>query len=99
MLLETRLRDDTYILIDAEAAIGIDKGTGEYHSPAEALDTILTLAGQVTSRLKELVQEQDGPDRMTATFGIKVDGSASVAVARKPEDGQIRITAEWSKSD
>lgn len=99
MLLEARLRDDTYILIDAEAAIGIDKGTGEYHSPDEALDSILKLAGQVTGRLKELVEAAGGPDRLSATFGIKVDGNAAVSVSRKPEDGQFRVTAEWSRSD
>ena len=98
MLLETRLRDDTYIMIDAEAAIGIDKGTGVYHSQDDALDNMLKLAAQVSGRLKELTEGEGGPDRMSVTFGVKVDGNAAVSVARKTEDGQFKITAEWSRS-
>jgi hypothetical protein len=98
MLLETRLKDDTYILIDAEAALGIDKGTGEFHSPDDALDNMLKLAAQVTGRLKELMSAEGGPDRLGVTFGIRVDGSAAVSLARRTEDAQFRITAEWSRS-
>ena len=97
MLLEARLKDDTYILIDAEAAIGIDKGGGVFHSPADSLDSMLKLAAQVTGRLKELIDADDAPDRMGITFGIKVNGIAEVSLARRPDDAQFRITAEWSK--
>lgn len=96
MLLETRLSDDTYILIDAEASLGIEKGTGEYHSPSEALDNMLKLASQVTGRLKTLMEGEDAPERLGVTFGIRVNGSAAVSLARKPDDAQFRITAEWS---
>jgi hypothetical protein len=96
MLLETRLKDDTYILIDAEPSLGIEKGTGEYHSPSEVMDNMLTLATQVTGRLKALMDGEDAPDRLGVTFGIRVNGSAAVALARMPDDAQFRITAEWT---
>jgi len=99
MLLEARLRDDTYILIDAEAVSGIDKGSGQFFTQGEALDSMLKLAAQVTERLKELMDGDDSPDRIGVTFGVKVDGSAAVSVARRPDDAQFRITAEWSRSD
>ena len=60
------------------------------------LDNMLTLAAQVTERLKVLMDGEDAPDRLGVTFGIRVNGSAAVALARKPDDAQFRITAEWT---
>ncbi len=98
MLLETRLEDDTYIQIDAEAALGIDKGGGVYHSQADALDNMLTLAAQVTHRLKALTDGDGAPDKLSVTFGVRVDGNAAVSVARQGDIAQFTITAEWTKS-
>ena len=98
MLLEARLRDDTYILIDAEASIGIDKGTGDYHAPQDALDNMLKLAAQVSGRLRELVESEGGPERLGVTFGVRVNGNAAVSMARRPDDAQFKITAEWTRS-
>ena len=97
MLLETRLEDDTYILIDAEPMPGIGRNDGQYNSPADALENMLRLAAQVTRRFKDLLDEDSTPDRMGVTFGVRVDGNATVSLARKPDNAQFQITAEWSK--
>ncbi|MFT5683235.1 MAG: hypothetical protein ACI8RZ_004166 [Myxococcota bacterium] len=97
MFLETRLKDDTFIQIDAEASLGIDKGGAVYHSQADVLDNMLTLAAQVTSRLKELTTGEDAPDRMSVTFGIRVNGNSEVSMARQSDIAQFQVTAEWSK--
>ncbi|MFT4979625.1 MAG: hypothetical protein ACI8S6_005537 [Myxococcota bacterium] len=97
MILEARLRDDIFIQIDAPATSGIEKGGVERSYPDQALDNMLILAGQMTSRLKELTQGEDAPDSLEVTFGVRVDGNAAVSIARDVASAQLQVTARWTR--
>ena len=98
MILEARLRDDVYIRIDAEPSSGIEKGSGDRGYPDQALDNMLQLASQVTSRLHELTTGDKAPDELEVRFGIKVDGNAIVSVSRDLNTAQFQVTARWNQS-
>lgn len=96
MIIEARLRDDIFINIDAEATSGMSRGM-EHNYPDQALDNMITLAQQVTSRLSELATGESAPDALEVRFGIKVDGNSAVTLCRSPDTAQLQITARWSK--
>ncbi|MEL6342843.1 MAG: CU044_2847 family protein [Myxococcota bacterium] len=98
MLLEVLLKDDTYVLIDAEPAIGIDKGGGNIAPPQEALNSMLVLGGQMMSRLVELTRGEAAPDEMSATFGLRVDSNGTVSIAKNLNEAQIQVSARWTRS-
>jgi hypothetical protein len=98
MILEARLRDDVYISIDAVPSSGISKGGSERGYPDQALDNMLKLASQVTSRLHEITEGDKAPDELEVRFGIKVDGDAIVSVSRDITTAQFQVTARWNQS-
>ena len=98
MLLETIIHDDVYVFIDAEPAAGIAKGGVVSHSPDMALENMLKLAGQVTTRLREAIPPDTSPDEVEISFAVRVDSNAAVSIARQPTDGQFHIVARWNKT-
>ncbi len=83
---------EVFFLIPARVRIGSTAAAVVF---TNALDNMLTLAAQITGRLKELTAGEGAPDKLSVTFGVRVDGSAAVSVARQGDIAQFTITAEW----
>lgn len=97
MILEARLKDDTYINIDAEASGSISKGRGGERSyPDQALDNMIVLAQQLSERLHALSQGEHAPDALEVSFGVKVDSNAVVSLSRDLSSAQLQVTARWT---
>ena len=102
MLLESRLSDDTVLLIDCETVGGFDKSdaTSDFH-PDEAITNVCKLAGDVAMELSRTTSAaakgKPSPAGLELSFSIKIDSKAAVSVARTPNDGQFRVRVRWGR--
>ena len=102
MLLETRLSDETYISIDAEAVASINKGdNAAITSPEKVMSEVLNLTGQIARDLaiaaKGAASTKPTPAGIELEFGIRVDSNSVVSVSRRPDDAQFKVRVRWGR--
>ncbi len=101
MLLESRIDENTRILIDAQAAAAISKDdTGLDYHPDDVLDHVIRISSVMAKKLAEAVattaEAFPQPSSVEIRFGIKVDDSSVVSVCRNPDLAQFQIKATWA---
>jgi len=97
VLIETNISSDRRILIDVEATGGVQKDDLDPHHPDDIIPSAISLAEGVIKQLANIAKK-DGVSKLSVTFGVRVDGNSMVSIARSPERGQLKISAEWSAS-
>ncbi len=100
MLLESRLDENTTLLIDAEAMGGISKDDvdADFH-PDDVFDHVVNTAAVVARKLAEAAARSTEafptPTGIDMRFGVRVDSNSVVSVSRNPSQAQFQITASW----
>lgn len=97
MLLECRVGEGSFIVLDAESTGGIDKSVTKIVSHpdqvvGQTLDAIRAIAGSFGAGVGDSAER---PSTLEVQFGVRVDSNATVTVAKTPEQGQFRVTLRW----
>jgi hypothetical protein len=98
MLLESRIDDRTTIVIDAEAAGGIDKGALSVSGhPDRVVSNGISAIRALAKAFTEGFAGDGLPPEMDLTFALRVDSNAVVSLSRRPDEGQFRVTMRWRR--
>ena len=99
MLLESRLDERTILVIDAESVGGIDKGGLTVHShPDKVMPRTVEIIRAVAGQLVAAVDASGATAaEMEVSFAVRIDSNATVALSRKPDEGQFHVTLRWTK--
>jgi hypothetical protein len=95
---QTRLDENTWILLDAESHGAFAKSELESDmTPATAFENTLELAHQVARAVSAKLSTDIDP-RMAVNFdfSIKVDAGGNVMIAPARNVGQFSVTVRWS---
>lgn len=101
MLFQSRLDENTYVLIDAETSGAFAKNDlGVEASPDKALGNILDLTGKLARGVSvQLAEQMKGlHGEVDVTFALKSDTFGQVMIAARPTDGQFTVNVRWSST-
>lgn len=100
MLIESKVESEI-VLIEAEAASGIDKSsTAGSFDPDNVLQNVVGLVGAFTRALSESANQGamalPTPARMEIRFGVRVDSNSVVSIGKTPEGCQFQVMVAWN---
>lgn len=98
MFYETKLDENTWVLLDSESSGAFAKNETETKmSPAAALQNSLDVALNMGRALSsKLAVDIDPRMALDLQFGIKCDGQGNVMISSKPDGGQFAVTLRWT---
>lgn len=98
MFLESRITDKLVLLVEAEAASGIDKSQFAVSpDPDRILERTIEVIRVCADRMGAALSTAGTPAPVTmeVKFGVRVDGNAMVVLSKLASEAQFQVTFRW----
>lgn len=93
MLIESYVGEKKVLVFDCESVSSIEKGglTGVSGHPDRILPSMITTIGLVAEQMRQVMAGNGAPTSAEIEFGLKVDTSAVVSIARHVGDAHFVV--------